>query len=104
MISYDRLWVTMKKKGVSQYPLIRKYGISSGFLDRLRKNLDTSTHSLSLLCKILYCRIEDIIEYVPDEDVSPVYVTDDSTDAPLILAEDTTYSYKVAEGASDYGL
>ena len=102
MISYDRLWVTMKKKGVSQYTLIRKYGISSGLLDRLRKNLDTSTHSLSLLCKILNCRIEDIIEYVPDEDVSPVYMPDDVTNGVMILSEEATNNYKVAEDDSDY--
>ena len=38
MIVYDKLWVTMKEKGVSQYKLIKEYHISTGQLDRLRKN------------------------------------------------------------------
>ena len=38
MIVYNRLWNTMKTKGISQYRLINEYGVSSGQLDRLRKN------------------------------------------------------------------
>lgn len=37
MIRFDRLWATMKKKGVSQYRLIKDYNFSTGQLDRLRK-------------------------------------------------------------------
>jgi len=50
----------MREKGVSQYKLIRQYGISSGQLDRLRKNENVSTYTLSRLCEILDCRLEDI--------------------------------------------
>ena len=35
MIVFDRLWITMKKKGISQYKLIKEFGISTGQLDRL---------------------------------------------------------------------
>ncbi len=63
MIVFDRLWVTMKEKGMTQYRLMKEYGISSGQLDRLRKNENVSTHTLSLLCKILECKLEDIAEY-----------------------------------------
>ena len=37
MIVYDRLWKTMQAKGITQYKLIKEYGISSGQLDRIRK-------------------------------------------------------------------
>ncbi len=63
MIKYDKLWETMKKKGVSQYKLIKVYGISSGQLDRLRKNDNVSTFTLGQLCKILDCRLDEIAEY-----------------------------------------
>lgn len=53
----------MKKKGISQYALIKKYKISTGQLDRLRKNENVSTHTLDLLCSILNCSLEDIAEY-----------------------------------------
>ena len=67
MIVYDRLWATMKEKGVSQYMLIRDYGFSSGQLDRLRKNGNVNAYTLNTLCEILDCRIEDIAEYRKDE-------------------------------------
>lgn len=65
MISYDRLWDTMKKKGISQYKLVKEYGFSSGQLDRLRKNENISTFTINKLCKILDCNIQDIAEYKP---------------------------------------
>lgn len=66
MIVYDKLWETMKEKGISQYKLLREYGFSSGQLDRLRKNESISTFTLNTLCCILDCKIEDIAEYIPE--------------------------------------
>ena len=63
MIVYNKLWDTMKRKGVSQYKLIKVYGISTGQLDRLRKNDNISTYTLDKLCSVLNCRLEDIAEY-----------------------------------------
>ncbi len=63
MIVFDRLWATMKEKGITQYRLMKEYGVSSGQLDRLRKNENISTHTLSQLCEILDCQLEDIAEY-----------------------------------------
>lgn len=68
MIRYDRLWHTLKEKDISQYKLIKDYGIDKAQLHRLRKNMIVKTLVLNNLCKILDCRIEDIMEYVPDED------------------------------------
>ena len=66
MIVYERLWKTMKEKGISQYKLINEYRGSQGQLDRLRKNANVSSHTLNQLCKILQCRIEDIAEYIDE--------------------------------------
>ena len=51
MISFEPLWETMKKKGISQYKLIKEYKISTGQLDRLRKNGNVSTYTLDQLCQ-----------------------------------------------------
>lgn len=66
MIVFDKLWVTMKERGISQYKLIKEYKVSTGQLDRLRKNGNVSTYTLNLLCEILDCDISDIIEYKRD--------------------------------------
>lgn len=63
MIKYTKLWDTMKEKNISQYMLIKKYGVSSGQLDRLRKNGNVSTFTLNQLCEILDCRLDEIAEY-----------------------------------------
>lgn len=63
MIVFDRLWQTMKDRGVSQYKLIKTYGISTGQLDRLRKNENVNSFTLNQLCSILHCQLEDIAEY-----------------------------------------
>ena len=63
MIVFDKLWDTMKQKGISQYQLIKKYNFSTGQLDRLRKNGNINTYTLNELCKILDCRLEDIAEF-----------------------------------------
>lgn len=67
MIKYDRLWDTLKARGISQYKLIKDYGIDKAQLHRLRKNMVVKTIILNNLCQILDCKIEDIMEYVPDD-------------------------------------
>lgn len=64
---YTKLWKTLEENGISQYALIKQYKISTGQLDRLRKNENVSTHTLDMLCKILHCRLEDIAEFVEEE-------------------------------------
>lgn len=66
MIVYDRLWQTMKEKGISQYRLMKEHGFSSGQLDRIRKGENINLYTLDTLCRILDCRVEDIIEYKKD--------------------------------------
>ncbi len=68
MISYDKLWCTMKKKGVTQYALIKKYNISPGQITRLKRNESVSTHTIEMFCKILQCKVEDVMEYKDDEE------------------------------------
>lgn len=67
MISYRPFWETLKRKGVSTYALINHYGMSSNRFTRMRKNLPLSTTSIDDFCRILNCRVEDIMEYVAEE-------------------------------------
>lgn len=69
MISYARLWKTLKDKNISQYKLIKDYGIDKAQLHRLRNDMVVKTVILNTLCQILNCRSEDIMEYIPDEEV-----------------------------------
>lgn len=66
MISYAPFWDTLKEKGVSTYTLINHYGISSNRFTKMRKGQPLSTVSIDDFCRILRCRVEDIIEYVEE--------------------------------------
>lgn len=65
MIVLDRLWTTMKEKGISQYKLIYHDGISPSQITRLKRNENVNTHTINMLCDILECDIIDIMEYIP---------------------------------------
>ena len=67
MIVFDKLWVTMKNKEVSQYKLIHHYGVSPGQLTRLKRNQNVNTHTLDMLCDILDCELSDIMERAPSQ-------------------------------------
>lgn len=67
MISYARLWNTMKEKGITQYALIKKYKISPAQITRLKRNESVSTHTIETFCEILDCQVEDIMEYIKEE-------------------------------------
>ena len=67
MIVYTPLWETMKEKGVTTYMLINKYNISSSTIHRLRHNLGVTTQLIDDLCKILNCKVEDIVLFKYDE-------------------------------------
>lgn len=62
MISYRKLWKTMKERKISQYALYTHYGISTSFLDKLRHNENVEIRSLDILCSILDCDFGDIVE------------------------------------------
>lgn len=68
MIVFDKLWKTLKDRNISQYKLIHEHRISTGQLDRLRKNANVNTYTLNQLCKILACDLSEIAEYIPDEE------------------------------------
>lgn len=67
MISYDNLWQTMKKRGITQYSLIKNYNVSPAQITRLKRNESVSTHTIEMFCRILKCNVEDIMKYIDDE-------------------------------------
>ena len=67
MIRYDRLWATMKKRGISQYALYTHYNVNRSQINRLRHNQNVQTNTIDRLCNILQCRVEDIMEHIPDD-------------------------------------
>lgn len=66
MISYAPFWKTLEERGISTYVLINQYNITSNRFTRMRKGQPLTTESINDFCRILHCRVEDIIEYVEE--------------------------------------
>jgi DNA-binding Xre family transcriptional regulator len=56
----------MKEKNITQYSLIKKYGISPAQITRLKRNESVSTHTIDIFCQILECNVEDIMTHIPN--------------------------------------
>ena len=67
MISYRPLWETMRRRNVTTYTRIKAHHFSKGTLDSLKHGWNISTATLDDICRILNCRVEDVLEYRPDE-------------------------------------
>ena len=68
MITYEPLWKTLQQRNISQYSLIKNYGFSTGTLDSLRQNKNITMKTLNDICNALNCKVESVIEHIPDED------------------------------------
>ncbi len=66
MMSYAPLFRTMEKKGVTSYRL-QKMGFNRATYYSIKSGNSVSTNTIHQLCKLLDCRVEDIIEYIADE-------------------------------------
>jgi len=67
MLVYDPFWQTLRASGESTYTLIKNHRISSSTIDKLRKNKPLNTTTINDLCRILNCKVEQIICYVPSD-------------------------------------
>ena len=67
MISYRPFYETLFRKGITEYQLIFKQGMSANTLHRMKHGEAISTRTLNELCEILSCGVSDIIEYVKEE-------------------------------------
>jgi len=68
MVSYRPFWQTLQQSTETTYTLIKNHQISGSTLDKLRKNKPLNTTTINDLCRILNCRVEDVMEYIPSDD------------------------------------
>lgn len=67
MMSYNPFWKTIKDRNISTYALINKHGILPDTIQRLREGRPITTKTLELLCEVIECKVEDIVQYLPDD-------------------------------------
>lgn len=67
MIDYSPFWRTLEQSQENWYTLATKHNISQSTLSRLKNNHNISTKTINDLCRILNCRVEDVLEYKPSD-------------------------------------
>lgn len=63
MISYKPFYTTLLAKGITEYELIYKHGLSANTINRMKHGKPITTTTLDTLCFILNCKVEDILLY-----------------------------------------
>ena len=65
--SYKRLWKLLIDKDMSKSDLHKMAELSSSTMTKLRHDEDVSMGALRKICLVLNCRLEDIVEFIPEE-------------------------------------
>jgi DNA-binding Xre family transcriptional regulator len=70
MMSLAPFWEMLKRNNITVYNLEYDYDLNPADISRLKNNHNYSLKSLNRFCNLFHCRIEDIVVFIPDEDVS----------------------------------
>lgn len=71
-VSYKKLWKLLIDKDMKKSDLERESGITHYALGQLTRGKDVSTDVLGKICQTLNCTIDDIMEFVPEQENSEV--------------------------------
>lgn len=66
-ISYNRLWKLLIDKNMKKQDLQKATSISATCIAKMGRGENITTDVLVRVCTALDCRLEDIMELVPDE-------------------------------------
>ena len=62
MVTYEKLWETLKQKNILKHNLMEMADISSTTLTKLNKNEIVALTVIVKICKALNCQIEDVVK------------------------------------------
>ena len=68
--SYNRLWKLLIDKKINKTTLRREAGITSNAMAKLGKDQPVNIEVLAKICCVLDCTIDDIMEFVEENEVS----------------------------------
>jgi DNA-binding Xre family transcriptional regulator len=66
-ISYNRLWKLMIDKNMKKREMQEACGFSSSVITKLNNNKSVTVATLSRICSLLNCKVEDIMEITQDD-------------------------------------
>lgn len=67
-VSYKKLFHMLIDRDMSPAQLQKQAGYSANISTRLRRNYYVSLESVEKICRVLDCKVDDIVDFVPDEE------------------------------------
>ena len=67
-VRYDKLFHLMIDKRITNAQLKEKAGFSANIITRLKRNEYISIESVGRICRVLECSVDDILEFVAEDD------------------------------------
>ena len=67
-VSYKKLFHLLVDRDMTAVQLQQQAGYSANITTRLRKNIYISLESVEKICSVLDCKVDDIVEFIPDDD------------------------------------
>lgn len=66
-VSYKKLFHMMIEKDMTNMMLQKEAGFSSNILTRLKRNQYVSMESIEIICRVMDCGVDDILEFVSED-------------------------------------
>ncbi len=70
-VSYKKLFHMLIDRNMTAAELQKEAGYSANISTRMRRDEYVSLESMEKICRVLNCRIDDIVEFTPEEDRVP---------------------------------
>ena len=66
-VTYKKLFHLMIDRGITNAELMEKARFSSNIITRIKRDNYISLDSIEKICKTLNCGVDDILEFVPED-------------------------------------
>ena len=70
-VSYKKLFHMLIDRNMTAAELQKEAGYSANISTRMRRDEYVSLESMEKICRVLNCRIDDIVEFTTEEDKVP---------------------------------
>ncbi len=70
-VSYKKLFHMLIDRNMTPAELQKEAGYSANISTRMRRDEYVSLESMEKICRVLNCKVDDIVEFIPNEDKAP---------------------------------
>jgi len=67
-VSYKKLFHMLIDRNMTAAELQKEAGYSANISTRMRRNEYVSLDSIEKICRVLNCKVDDIVEFLPEEE------------------------------------